>query len=95
MAELVGSLKLPKYPARDLKRALEQAASVRASDHHEKSSIAEICTVLTVPQSISDNRGAATATTSQIGVVSDFGRKGHPILAGASRSSLYLLSLVS
>ena len=32
-AELVSSLKLPKFPARDLKRALEQAASVRASDH--------------------------------------------------------------
>jgi hypothetical protein len=29
-AELVSSLKLPKFPARDLKRALVQAASVRA-----------------------------------------------------------------
>ena len=37
------SLKLPKFPARDLKRALEQAASVRALNHRES-------TVRAVPQ---------------------------------------------
>jgi hypothetical protein len=42
-AELVNSLKLPKFPARDLKRALVQAASVRALNHRES-------TVRAVPQ---------------------------------------------
>ena len=34
-SELVNRLKLPKFPARDLRRALEQAASVRASNRRE------------------------------------------------------------
>ena len=64
-AELVSSLKLPKFPARDLKRALEQAASVRASNHREKSRAAEICRVLRVRLSISANRGAAEQSPAE------------------------------
>ena len=64
-AELVSSLKLPKFPARDLKRAPEQAASVRASNHREKSRAAEICRVLRVRLSISANRGAAEQSPAE------------------------------
>ncbi len=41
-SELVNGLKLPKFPARDLKRALEQAASVRALNHTVSAVSAEI-----------------------------------------------------